>query len=634
MSTTITLARRRNAVALAGGIVNLLIGLAVLAGYAVQNLWLIAPSGSAPMRLTTALAVACCGAAVLFLAGGWFRAAAAGAAIAGLIGLVNLAEAIAGVHLPGYDPAPFPTGTPPSAGMLIACLLVLAAGGLILMSGVVRVRSRLAIVGSIGSLLLSVGVVAAASYGVGVSAAFVSGEYSRLAIHAGLALAALGAALMRFAWRDAAAAGTGAPAWTPLLVGVGALATTFCLYGAMAADIEADFAHQVDFEAEGLRQFIHAGVENRIQPLIALARHRAAVPDLKKDEWDADTQTILTRGGYQAIEWIDAAGRLVWSSPPGAGDATPDGNAVFEARRKAAFEEARRNRAAAATQPVDLVTGGRGLIVIVPVFVREEAAGYVAGVFRYQTLFQSLLASNPSPRYAIAVEDGGEKVFRQGIAAQAPGMVRRMQLAVAGEPWVLEITPTETLVLQARSPVPGALLVGGIFLAMVLTVLIHLVQHSGARPLVESAARAPEAAGPPSDASPVVSYNPDGKPLAWNDYASRLFHGAPPPILACETGFRTLRAGLVRAGSPAGELEGLRMLLESSPLPTLIFDAEGALAAANPAAERTLGWSHETWSGRQAGGLSVPGSAPLEIHYVLLMQGRWTGHSAAAVAGR
>ncbi len=414
-------------------------------------------------------------------------------------------------------------------------------------------------------------------------------------------------------------------------MGTGTLATAFCLYGAIIADHRSDFAHQVDFEAEGLRQFIHAGIDNRVQPLIGLARHRAAAPGLKKDEWDADTQAILTRGGYQAIEWIDAAGRLVWSTPPGAGDATPDGNAAFEPRRKTAFDEARINRAVAATQPVDLVTGGKGVIVLVPVFVREEPAGYIAGVFRYQGLFQSLLASNPSPRFAIAVEDGGERVFSQGIAAHAPELLRRMQLAVAGEPWTLEIAPTETLVLQARSPVPGALLVGGVFLAIVLTMLIHLVQRSGARQLVEAAA-APAPAGVPPDGAPVISYTPAGAPLAWNDYASRLFHGAPPPILACETGFRTIRAGLVRAGAPAGELESLRLLLESSPLPTLIFDAEGALAAANPAAERTLGWSHETWSGRHAGGLSAPGSAPLEIHYVLLMQGRWTAQAAAAAA--
>src|SRR5574340_42971 len=415
MSTTATLTRRRNSFALIAGILNLLVGLAVLAGYALQDRSLVTfLPDSVPMRLTTAIAILCCGAAVLLLAGGHFRSAAGAPAVCGVVGVVNLVEAIAGFHITGFDRVAFAGGAPPRAGTLIACLLMLAAAALILMSGVVRLRHRLAAVGFAGSVLHSVGVVAVISYAAGVSSAFPPGEFSQLSIHAATVIAVLGAALIRFAWRDSITAERGAPAWLPLLVGAGTLATAFCLYGAIAADQEADFAHQVAFEAEGLRQFMSAGLENRIQPLIRMARRAAAVPDLKKYDWDTDAQMILTRGGYQAIEWIDAAGRVVWTTPPGGGDAMPDGNAAFEPRRRAAFDAARQKRELAATRPVDLVTGGKGTIVLVPVFVRDELAGYVAGVFRYHLLFQSLLSSNPSPRYAIAVRDGNEAIFTQG----------------------------------------------------------------------------------------------------------------------------------------------------------------------------------------------------------------------------
>ena len=274
----------------------------------------------------------------------------------------------------------------------------------------------------------------------------------------------------------------GAPAWVPLLVGVGTLTTSFCLYGAMAADQESDFAHQLTFEAKGLRQFIHAGLDNRIQPLIRLARHRAAVPDLKKDDWDADAQMILTRGGYQAIEWIDPAGKVVWTAPPGAGDATPDGNAAFEPRRRAAFDAARQNRGLAATRPIDLVTGGKGTIVLVPVFVRDELAGYVAGVFRYQLLFQNLLSSNPSPRYSVAVHDGNEPVFAQGAQPLQPNWSGRWNWRWGEPSGSSKIGPTEALVVQARSPAGGALLVAGAFLAVLFTLMVYLVERTGTRP--------------------------------------------------------------------------------------------------------------------------------------------------------
>jgi sensor domain CHASE-containing protein/uncharacterized membrane protein len=302
-----------------------------------------------------------------------------------------------------------------------------------------------------------------------------------------------------------------------LLIGVGVLSTSFCLYGAMAADEKSDFANEVSFEADSLRQFIQNGLDNRIQPLIRMARLRAAAPNLSQQDWDADAQAILTRGGYQAIEWINASGRAIWTTPPGAGDATPDGNAAFEPRRRAAFDMARERRELAATKPIDLVTGGKGMIVAVPVFVRGELAGYVAGVFRYQLLFQNLLASNPSSRYGISIRSNGETVFEQGAATRLPGLKRSVELAVGSSRWNLEIAPTEALVVQARSPVAGALLVAGAFLAILLAMLAYLIQKGGARAGVDAAPTglpAPLARFARKAALPVVSYRRDGALLA------------------------------------------------------------------------------------------------------------------------
>lgn len=626
MPTTTTFARRRNAVALVSGLATALIGLAVLAGYATRTAWLVTPiAGSAPMRPITAAALLCCGAAVLLLGTGFLRAAAAAAVLCGLGGAAKLFEALAGVHIAGLDPA-FAAPADPRAGVLAACLLLLAAAALFLMSGVVRPRSRLALVGFSGSVLHSVGVVAVFSYLAGVSSAFSGGAFSELAIHTAAAMAALGAALIRFAWRDSVTAAAGAPAWLPLLVGAGALATTFCLYGAIKADHESDFGHQVAFEAEGLRQFLHAGLDNRIQPLIRMARHRAVAADLKRDEWDADAQMILTRGGYQAIEWIDASGRLVWATPPGAGDATPDGNAAFEPRRRAAFEAARLRREVAATRPVDLATGGKGMIVFVPVFARGELAGCVAGVFRYQLLFQNLLSSNPSPRYAIAVRDGSERVFAQGAPGGSPAQTRAMDLAVGGVSWKLEIGPTEALALQARTPAGEILLVGGGFFAVVLTLLTHLLRRSATHQFADAAA--PGAAVSFTDGLPVVSYHRGGEAMAWNESAKLLFGGAPPAIPACAASFRTLHLTLLRASASPGSLDALRLLLDSCAQPALVFDPEGRFMAANMAAGGMLAWTDATWGGRSLGGGA--GREPLQIQNVLLMQGEWAAPAAAS----
>jgi sensor domain CHASE-containing protein len=635
MSTTTTLARRRNAVALITGTLTVLIALTVLAGYASQNPALITLiPGSAPMRATTAFAILCCGSAVLLLAAGWRRTAAACAVLCGVVGFVKLGEAIAGVPIPHLDLDQFARAVTPQGGVLMACLLLVAATALLLMSGVVRLRSRLAMVGISGSVLHAVGVVAVLSYIAGVASAFTDGTYSRVAVHTAVAIAAIGAALIRFAWRDSLATDIGTPAWLPLLVGTGTLVSSFCLYAAITADRESDFAQEVAFDTEGLSQYLNAGLENRVQPLIRLARHRATVPELRKEDWDADTQMLLTRGGYQAIEWIDATGRVAWTTPPGAGDATPDGNAAFESRRRSAFEAARKQRGLAITQPVDLATGGKGAIVAIPVFVRDELAGYVAGVFRYGLLFQNLLASNPFPKYAVSIRDGGEMLFAQGTPSRSSSLHTARNLGETS--WKLDVSPTEALVLQAQSPEGGVLLVGGTLLAVLFSLLVRLAQTARVHPLLDqsSATAAPVGVPALTDTArlPVISYGRDGAAVTWNEFARLLLDGAPPQITASTDGFRTVTATFLRANGPSGSIEALRPLLDSCALPALIFDAEGNFAAANTAAQRTLGWTAAAWSGRKMGRISTAPPDALEIQNVLLMQGQWAVPSGAPTA--
>ncbi len=512
----------------------------------------------------------------------------------------------------------------PHASTLIACLLILASVALLLMSNVVRPRSRLAIVGVIGSILASVGVVAFFSYFTGVSDAFVSGHFSRIAVHTAAAIAATGIAVIRFAWRDSLATDIGTPAWLPLLASAGTLATAFCLYAAMLSHEQSSFAQQVSFESEGLRQFLRVELDNRIQPLIRLARRRAVSSNAPKEEWDSDTQSILSRGGYQAIAWLDASAKAIWTTPPGAGDAMPDGNAAFEERRKTAFDAARERRALAGSRPVDLVTGGKGAIVVVPVFVQDQLAGYVAGVFRYELLFQNLLASNPSPRYALAVYDRGERIFLQGAPSRSAGLLQKLELPVGSAKWQLQISPTEALVLQSDSPAGGALLVGGSLLAVLFGLLIRLAQMARVRPSLEHTLAPTTASGfPAADIAhlPVVTYNCEGAPIAWNDAARMVLCGAPPRISPSPDGFRLLNVTLLRASaSPVGS-ESLRTLLESCSLPTLLFDAQGGFVAANASASRTAGWTESVWNGRKVG--SLGGQDPLEIQTVLLLQGQW-----------
>lgn len=618
MPKTTTTLRRSNPVAIGAALLCLAIGAAVLAGYALadrETTTLLA--GSAPMRLTTAIGVILSGLSLLALAGARLRLSAAFALLVALVALEMLAESF--LHLPVFpwEARVWGADAQSRQATLTAVCLALTALSLLLM-GVLHVRQRLAAAGLLGSIVASIGAVAFLSYFSGVGSAFVQGQLTTMSAPTALCCFALGTAVIRFAWRDSATPQTGAPAWLPLLVVCTGLAISVSLWEAVVADAHEDLDGRVAFDAAFLSGRIEGEIEARIQPLIRLGRNRAASLDFDANDWDAESQIILMHGGYQAIQWVDASGRAVWTAPARAAAAPPGGVAIFEPRRRTAFERAQRDRVVTLTPPLDLVDGGKGFLVFTPVFSRDAFLGCVTGVFAYPSLFREILNLDVTPRYSLSLFDGKEEIYRREAGRRAPEWARRCNLNIHGASWRLDLWPGERLIDESQRSASGALLIAGVLLSLLFGLVVRLIQagHAASQPLAVAAAETTPGL-PAADAStPVVSYDRHGALLAWNDAARTLFAAAPPPLaFTGGPGFRFLRLTILRA-APEGDL---RLLLDSCTLPALVFTPDGAFALCNQAAGQLLGWNDAQWQGRRI----VPdSSAQTRAIAVLLILGQ------------
>ncbi len=644
MNNTTTIMRLSNPVAITAGAVTGLLSGVVLAGYATGMLALVKlVPWSAPMRLPVAAGLFFCALAVLLLAMGWKRTAAGVASAAGLVGLELLRESVFEVHVAAIETAAF-AGGPEAVKLsgrlttLAGACLILTAAALLFMTGVVRPRNRLAVVGVLGSIIGSVGAVAFLSYVVGMSSAFGPGHLTALGMNTAFCLALLGLAVIRFAWADSAAGDRGAPAWLPALVGIGILSVTICLWEAMAAEHHAELQQTIEFDTKYLKDDLEVQLDNRVQPLVRLARRREAlkdaVKDVSKQEWDSDVQGILTRGGYQAIQWVDPSLRTVWATPPGAGDLLPDGNSAFEERRKAAFEAARTTRTLATTRPVDLVTGGKGMLVCVPVVVGDELKGYVTGVFRYNLLLKTILTAAVTSRYSVSLSDGGEEIYSRGPKSAGSEWVQNLALNVPGANWRMHVSPGDSLLAQANSPTGGALLIAGCVLALVFALLTRLLlsapRFRPAGPIGENFAAHYDQEQPilsGISAMPVISYSRDGTPQAWNPAAKDLFGGSALPVIPAIEPFRAVSVAIVRGGNA----QALRILLDSCSLPALAFEADGAFSLVNTTATRGLGWTAEAWRGRRMNWPFTAGDLT-NIAFVLILQGQITAPAESETA--
>jgi len=145
-------------------------------------------------------------------------------------------------------------------------------------------------------------------------------------------------------------------------------------------------------------------------------------------------------GGYQAINWLDAEGRVVWIAPTEGNEAALGRLVTDHAVAAPAYRDAIAHNDVRASAPLDLFQGGRAVTAYLPVLGPRGLVGVVNGVFRSEALFDQCLA-DLSVTHDVALTDGDVSVLTSSAAVAPTALTQRFSLAVDGRTWVLSLTP-------------------------------------------------------------------------------------------------------------------------------------------------------------------------------------------------
>jgi len=277
------------------------------------------------------------------------------------------------------------------------------------------------------------------------------------------------------------AAGSRGPAqtaaWPALLAGLTVAAATVGLWQALLAQERSETERAVALNLETVRNEIGSRMDARILALVRMARRWEARGQPPRPEWEADAALYLGHdAGYVAIARVEPDLRTAWVVQQASGR-PPEAMELFGASERAALESARAHRDVTLSQPFDLPAGGRAVMVNVPVLRGEAFDGLIVGVLRAQAALATILVPAIAPHHAIAVFAGAEELYRRelgaGRAAEAWG--QEAALALDGVTWRVRVSPQEELVAQ-RSPLPRAILAGGLVLALLLALTVRFAQ--------------------------------------------------------------------------------------------------------------------------------------------------------------
>ncbi len=305
-----------------------------------------------------------------------------------------------------------------------------------------------------------------------------------MAIHTATVSVLLGVALFAWAWQQATSEGGKSPRWLAIPVGIATLALTGALSLALSAQEEAQLEATVRAAATSLKHRVEEVGNERVLALVRMAKRWESRGRTPKQEWEADVALYVAhQPGYQAIEWVDPSFHVRWIVPLKGNEAAQDLDLGFDERRRGELQAALHRRELMATRTTDLVQGGKGLSVYVPLFVNNTFDGFMLGVFRVQQLFYSMLDEDLQRDYSVAVFDDKEEIYRHPYATGVDEMQwgQEAQIELRNISWRVRVWPTPELLAGIRSAWPGTVLAAGCLMAVLLSLTVHLAQTARLR---------------------------------------------------------------------------------------------------------------------------------------------------------
>jgi signal transduction histidine kinase/sensor domain CHASE-containing protein len=477
-------------VVLAGSALTLL-GLVVLLGWYTHNMTLLQLwPRLAPMQYNAALAFLSCGLGLLALLAGRVGTAAACSMITTAIGLMTLAQYLLAVDF-GIDQlfikafVTVQTSHPGRMAPQLALGFALSGIALLLMRRAVRHEQILLFTGPLGAIVLALGLVACVGYLTGLKT-YAWGSLTSMAAHSAVGCTMLGAGIVALTWRQGSSELHLAPQPSAVLVGIGGLTVTLCLWQALLGHQHALVERTVEIAKISVQNEIMAQMKSYILALERLADRWEMWGQPPREVWEADAQLyIRDHPGAQAVAWVDPLFYVQWMMPPDQHAGREDFNLAFEERRRRALELASGSRQVTSTQTLQLLQGGLGFEVYVPVVSKGKFQGLIVGTFRLQELLDAILG-NVAARYAIAIFEGSEEIYSRYPPGRQDDLAwsQEAPLGLYGVTWHVRVWPTPALPLEELSALPEMGLGAGLLTAGLLAVAVHLA-HTARRRAVQ-----------------------------------------------------------------------------------------------------------------------------------------------------
>ncbi len=273
--------------------------------------------------------------------------------------------------------------------------------------------------------------------------------------------------------------------WVPLFAGLFLSVLVFILWKTLDMKEQNNLQAKLKTETEYLASTIEADLQNRIPSIKRIVRQWESSEGPRKERFLSEVKAYMSDvPGFQAIEWVDKNYYVRWIEPFKGNEKALNLNLSFENNRFEAMKKAKSTRSPDVALPVNLVQGGKGLLMFFPIYYRDEFKGYVLAVFRIREWLDYIFRVENQRRsvsnYKISVSFDNIPVYRQD---EWDSLSRYRFEATASanildHRFYVNVRPTEVFIRSNDTKLPAATAFSGILLSILVSLAVRLFQQA------------------------------------------------------------------------------------------------------------------------------------------------------------
>ncbi len=461
----------------------LVLGGGVFVGWLVESIPMVAVvPGFAPMQPNTALGFILSGVALLAGVYGREKWTAVLGGLVAAIGLATFFEHSFGWDLyidqllikPFYTERSLSPGRMPVLSSMCFALIGIA---LVLKTRSSRQKQWRLVLAICTSVVMGLAITALFAYGVDVEA--LQGwqrQIGQMALHTSVGLLLLSSGLFALSWHLTRMEQKGLPMWLPLPVGIGAVSATVCVYLMVQASLRVQTDRVTVQQLDSIRVLVKNAIDERMGALDRMARRWEATGGTPENEWEVDAANYIhDLKGFQAVQWVDAD-LIVRRCVPIAGNESVIGVRLGDnPALRQIYERSKSLGKLTFTPAINLIQGGRGFLVHVPLTVNGRPDGFIVGVFRSQEFLSSVIRPELVSDFSLFIYETDKELYRSDQDRFGPGhnLAKKMNMKLPGTEWQMLLEPVGML---TDSKLAGAVIwIGGV-ISFLLSGMTFLAQ--------------------------------------------------------------------------------------------------------------------------------------------------------------